>query len=738
MKPLDPKLLLIFEGEQREHVQRMRALLDALGEAAPGTENPALEETFRRAHTLKGAARAVGLESIELLAHRLETLFARVRAGSLGLDPPVVAAIHRVLDAAEDVLAGVLEGRGEADVSEAVRQIGTALGMEDGAARPAPPKHEAVVLPVPPEPPARTVRVAKGNIDDLVRSSAQLLAATAAQSRAAGQIEDLERGLREAQRAWLGRRRQAARCLRSLDGDAEFAPLFEYLQTVGGELRALEGRARAVAAEQRSGAWTLRRLGAQVHHEACRVRMTPAREVFDGFRRMVRDLARVEGKEVEFRAEGLDVEADRLVLERLRDPVMHLLRNAVTHGVETPSGRAAAGKPSAGSVVLSLEVSGDRLAVTVRDDGRGFDIRRVAEAAVRAGLITQAEADAGTPRELARLVLQPGLSTAQGVTMLAGRGMGMSVVQEEAARLHGEVTLAAGAGPGASIVLTVPLSISTHHVLLVSSGGRVFALPSRAVERLCRLAPHQIETVEGIATIRVGARTAPLARLADLLELPEGKPARDPAGDAPLLVAVLGDAGARLGLSVDAFLEHCETMVKELGLPPGCAGLSNGGVALEDGTVAVVLSPAALLERFRRSGGRSARKAPGRDAAAKSSRDILVVDDSITTRSLEKSILEAHGYQVRLAVDGLDALGQLRAQPAGLVIADVSMPRMDGFQLLEHIKADRDLAHIPVIIVTSLERPEDQNRGLSLGANAYIVKRKFDQRELLETVRQLL
>jgi two-component system chemotaxis sensor kinase CheA len=277
--------------------------------------------------------------------------------------------------------------------------------------------------------------------------------------------------------------------------------------------------------------------------------------------------------------------------------------------------------------------------------------------------------------------------------------------------------------------------------VLVGCGGHTFALPARNVERLCRVRMEEIEAADGGEAVRIGGQAVPLARLADLLEIPAPRAdaSSEAAGDngrAALPAAVLLAGERRLGVIVDAFLDERETVVKELGLAPSAMGLATGGVPLEDGTVAVLLNVSAVFERFR-----SKRGAPGLKAAETPARKrsrVLVVDDSITTRSLERSILEAHGYEVRVAVDGVEALAKLRAEQSDLVIADVRMPRMDGFELLEHMKRDPELARIPVIVVTSLESREDQERGLSLGADAYIVKRKFDQRELLNTVRQIL
>ena len=731
---MDPTLLGIFEAEQREHIERLRALL---GSAAGGAALPpaALDEALRRAHTLKGAARAVGMTRIELLVHRLEALFARLRDGALELDGPAWTAIHNALDAAEDSTAAVLAGGEEPENAAALAALETLVGMT-ARPRPEPSAPAAAVLP---EGPGDIVRVSNAHLDRLVASSSQLLAASA-HGPTSTQLDRLLRRAGELQREWEHVRGEISGRMRLENGGPGPAPLAESIRHLDGGIHALTREVRALRASHQREAWELNRLAAQVYDDSCRVRMTPAETVFGNFRRMVRELASGAGKEVEFRVHGLEVQADRLVLQALKDPVMHLLRNAVSHGIETPAERAAAGKPEIGVVELRIEAQGDRLAVTVSDDGRGIDLARVREIAIRRGLLSADDESGGEPDRVASLLLSPGFTTSGAVTPLAGRGIGLSVVEQQVSRIQGSVEFRLSGRTGAAVALSAPLSVSLHDVVLVAAGGQRYAFPNAGVERLYRVPLQNVESVDGNDVIRTGAGIVPVAGLAALLGTAGGgdEPAPNGEGEEPVLhVAVLRAGESRGGVVVDRLLDTREVVVKDLGLPPDAMRLSTGAIALEDGGVAVVLSPAAVLKRFRQA-GKQAGVRRAQPQAARPPATILVVDDSITTRSLEKSILEAHGYRVRLAVDGVEALEQLRAAPADLVISDVAMPRMTGFELLENMKKDRQLAAVPVILVTSLEDRRDQERGLSLGADAYIVKRKFDQKELLAAVRQIL
>jgi two-component system chemotaxis sensor kinase CheA len=729
---LDDRLLAAFQVEHREHLEGIRAVLAAV-EAGGSAPAGAVDEAFRRAHSLKGAARLTGLHGAEVLAHRLETLFARVREGALELDRPVVRVISQGLDAIEDWAAAVSEQRSPAAPGPALEAIDRVLGDQpEGSAVPAearsPREPAAAVAAV------ETVRVRADNLDRLLRSTGQLLTESQRQGLVTRELDGLSRRLAGLEKEWEAVRGSAAAQLRAVAEAPGLGRVAHLLGQVQQEVRALSHQARAVRLLHQRSAWTLRLLGGELQQDVRRVRMVAAESVFQGFRRMVRDLAAGEGKEIDLHVSGLEIEADRAVLQAFKDPLMHMLCNAVSHGIELPEERRAEGKPPAGRIALRLEVEGNRLHVWVEDDGRGIDPAEVAAAAVERGLLSEAEVAATAPDELARLIFRPGFSTSHRVTGLAGRGMGLSVVHEAVARLQGEVRLEPRDGPGTVFVLLVPLSVSTQRLLLVACQGQTFAVPVHAIERLLRVRLAQIETVEGRPMLLLEGQPVPLLSLAALLEL--GEAAVHVTGDM-LPVMILRGGPRRLAVAVDAFLAERDSLLQSLDAPAAHIPQLAGGILLEDGTVVLVLKPAELLVTLQPAGKlpplRTAAPAPVKKAPR-----VLVVDDSLTTRTLERSILEAHGYEVRVAVDGVEALDRLRVEPVDLVITDVQMPRMDGFQLLEEIKKDRGLAHLPVIVVTSQERREDQERGLALGADAYIVKRKFDHQDLLDTIGQII
>jgi two-component system chemotaxis sensor kinase CheA len=724
---LAPRLLAAFQVEHREHLEGIRAFLAQV--EIGGASSVAVDEAFRRAHSLKGAARLAGLGGAETLAHRLESLFAQARAGALPLSPPVLHAIAGGLDAIEDVSACVLTRRPAPDTAPALAAIAEVLS--DASTETATSAEPSATVAAPVQP-VETVRVDADNLDRLLRCAGQLLSENLRQSLVERELAGLRRRLDDLERDWEAVRDSSAAALRELAATPGLARVGRYVGRVEHEIRALARQARGVGLMHRRSSWTLGLLGNQLQEEVRRVRMVPAASLFEGFRKMMRDLAHSEDKQLDFRALGLEIEVDRLVLQVLKDPIMHVLCNAVSHGIEPPEERRRLGKPEIGAVTLRLDTLGNRLRLDIEDDGRGIDPRAVAEAAVNGGFLSTTEAAALSPPELLRQLFRPGFSTAPAVTGLAGRGMGLSVVQEAVARLQGEVSLEPGPSAGTRLTLSVPLSIATQRLLLVACQGQTLALPMHAVEQLLRVKLAQVESVEGRPMVLVEGQPVPVASLAHLLKMPRDEVQL---AAAHVLLVLLRVGSRRLAVAVDALLAERDSLVNELDAPAAQVRVLAGGILLEDGTVALVLNPAELLN-VPKQADRTLQTA---DAAPRTSAPtVLVVDDSLTTRTLEKSLLEAHGYQVRLAMDGIEALAQLRDELPDLVITDIQMPRMDGFRLLEEIRKDERLASLPVIVVTSMEKREDQERGLALGADAYIVKKKFDHQELLETIRQIV
>ncbi|WP_207484053.1 hybrid sensor histidine kinase/response regulator [Arenibaculum pallidiluteum] len=740
MTGIREKLLAAFEAEHREYLTDIGARLDRLGEG--GALGAEIEEMLRQAHSLKGAARAVDLPGIEAVAHRLEAVFIALRDGIVRFGPVQASAIRQALDAIEDLASAARGGR-PVDADSTLSALDAVL--RDG---PASAPRQTVPAARPPEPPAPqeaashdaaparpdstgTLRLEAARLDDLLRTAGELLAEQTRMDATGRQLGELDREAADLERSWAALRRAIGAAVPAFGTDAEALGLGRLSDAFEQQLRRLRRVGREVRRRHEGALRSARRTGEALGRQLRAARMTPAASVFEGARKMVRDLAADTGKEVAVEIRGLEVQADRLVLQELKDPVMHLLRNAVGHGIEPPEQRRAAGKPPEGRVSLEFRVAGDRLLVIVSDDGRGFDPAEITAAARRAGLIA-ADEPAPAGADLLELLFSSGFSTREAADSIAGRGIGLSVVREAVHRLDGTAVATRRPDGGARFRLSVPVSALARDVLLVRTGGRIFALPADGIERLMRLEAQAVGSVEGRPAIQIDGRPVRMAGLSALLGLAETSIETT---RARMPVVVLGDERPVLALGVDELLGLRNVLVRSLGLPAAPGALAAGGVVLEDGDVAVVLNPAALE--------RSLRRAPTavetrERAATRRAPVVLVVDDSLTTRTLEKSILEAHGYEVLMAVDGIEGLNRARTERPDVVVTDIQMPRLDGFGLVQAMKQDEALKEIPVVIVSSLDRREERARGLALGADAYVVKQRFDQQALLETIRQLI
>jgi two-component system chemotaxis sensor kinase CheA len=727
------KLASIFQGEHAEHLEHIRSIL-ALLENVPDTRGRSeLDEAFRRAHSLKGAARSVDLDAVEGLASGLETLFARVREGSLPLDQRMTRVIQRALEASEDCVSAFQQNRVPENPVAARMAIDDLLGARMEGPGPSSKASSEASSEPPSEPgarllPAEMVRLPAENLDRLVRSTGQILAESLRQSTVTSELDQLDRQIAEMAVECVRFRKSASASLWRLTSLPEYSTVVRHIASVERTVRGLAAQSGKARLLQQRNAWNTRRSAEQLQRDVWIARMAPAEDLFEGFRKMVRDLAREENKEIDFRLSGSSVRADRIVLQALKDPVMHLLRNAISHGIETPQERVSKGKSPVGSLTLRLDSQRGRLMIEVEDDGRGVDLNQVGR------VLSRAEPGTHSPEELARVIFRPGFSTSSTVNSLSGRGMGLSVVYETVHRLQGDVDLGPKNRAGASFVLSVPLSVSTSHLLLLSAAGQTFGIPTHGIERLYRIPLADTRTLEGRPVVHLHGHAVPLCGLTSLLKLGDTPPA---CPGQMLPVMVLKSGVRRFAIWVDEFLMERDALIQDLGMPVPTTGNISGGALLREGTVFVVLNPAGLAASCTPSAACPLRLQA--EAAVQAiSYGILVVDDSITSRSLERSILEAHGYRVRVAVDGVEALELLRAEPADLIITDIQMPRLDGFGLVEALKADAGLKRIPVIIVSSLERAEDQERGLLLGADAYVVKRKFDQTELLNAIQQMI
>ena len=746
---LQQEIVNAFQVEHKEQVEGIRSILASLEQQVPAPRDPRWDEAFRMAHTLKGGARVCSLHGVEALGHRMESLFACVREGSLGFDAKVADTIYHALDAIEDWMTTFTAGQTPASPAETLDSIEQLLRQAKAAADipiqnelPAPPASAAVEAPAEragaPSPPTEleSLRVQTQHLDAVLRSSEALFAVNADHDHLSHEMARLMGRIHDLQRECEAMRSASGAALRRLNAIPEFADVARNVDTIAQRMRQIVRQGRTVRTAQQRGAWMTRTASDDLRRAVRQTRMIAAENVLQGLRAVVRNLARDEGKEIEFRTVGLNVHADRMVLQAIKDPLLHVMRNAVVHGIESPEDRQAAGKSRTGQIQLTLTTRGNRLCVLVEDDGRGIDLDRVAREAVKRGFMQGTALEAEPNREqLWRVLFKPGFSTATTITELAGRGMGLSVVNETIARLGGSVRLGPRAGGGAVLEMVVPLIVSAERLLMVACAGQTYAIPVHAVERLLRLKDAAVQTIDGRNIVITDDAPFSLVRLSTVLGCEDADAPVD--GDELSIVAIRSSM-CRIGLVVDAFLGEREALIKSLDGAAAEVGRFSGAILLDDSQVVLVIDPMVLADSAAVSAPLTRNTGARPKEQIIKTPTILVVDDSFTTRTLEKSILETNGYDVRVAVDGVEALTVLRSEPIDIVIADVQMPRMDGLSLLKNIRDDAKFRDLPLILVTSLDEESDRQRGLDLGANAYIVKRKFDHQELLGTIQHFL
>jgi two-component system chemotaxis sensor kinase CheA len=734
---LAARLLTIFVEELAEQVQELNEHLLLL-ERAPA-DAASLGGVFRVMHTLKGAARAAGVLEIESLCHTLETDLARARDSAAPLGGAAIALLFEAADALGDARERLASGASLAGgpidvVLQHARGVGPAPGAVVAVAevrpapsvtRVAPGAAEITAVPASHAPPspaiaaptetgaAHSARTAPDQPrDELVRVGLHHVDAI---SNAAGEVTSLAAVLGE-RADDLAALRQRIRAQRESTTHQDDSALLEIDREVTRLLRRAGDDAR-----------TLGSISGRLSGTARRLRQRSLRELTETLPRVVRDVAHDLGKLAALTVTGEEVEADRVVVEALREPVLHLIRNAVDHGLESPDERRAANKAEQGAITLSISLRGDRLRLVLSDDGRGLDLAALRRALGKRGRTVPVDTHA-----LQRTIFDDGLSTRDQATTLSGRGVGLGIVRVAVERVGGTVDVTSVDGQGTTFVLELPLSIATLRALTVHVGGALFALPSAFVARVDRIDARRITHVDGRPMLPTGGHPTSVTTLAALL----GPPFVDaPLGDS-LQIVTLEMGTRRLAIIVDDLRDERELVLRPLDHAGAAASeLTVGTALLGDGEVVLILGVAVLM------GGAAplvTLALPASGAFDPSTRRILVVDDSITSRTLEQSVLAAAGYDVVTAVDGLEGWRALERGGIALVVSDVEMPHLDGFGLCERIRASERTASIPVILVTSLDQPEQRARGLEAGADAYVTKSGFDQDILLDTIRRLL
>ena len=748
----DASLLELFSLEADAQTQVLSAGLLAL-ERNP-TQADQLEACMRAAHSLKGAARIVGVDAGVSVSHVMEDCLVSAQESRLYLQPEHIDALLQGTDLLMRI-ATPGNDVGPADIEAYVALMERLLDPSQAPVKPTapPPPPEPAPAPVveelPPEPepappvtsepPRQGKRMTEGGERVLRVTAERLNSLLDLSSKSLVETQRLKPYLASLQR--LKRiQSQSVRALDTLDGQLKTQALNHEAQEALADTRRLLSEAQALLAEKTAEldefGWQAGQRAQVLYDTALACRMRPFADVLAGQVRMVRDLGRSLGKQVRLEIEGEKTQVDRDVLEKLEAPLTHLLRNAVDHGIEMPEQRLLAGKPAEGLIRLRASHQAGLLVLELSDDGNGVDLERLRGTIVDRHLSPVETALRLSEEELLTFLFLPGFSLRDKVTEVSGRGVGLDAVQHMVRQLRGAVVLEQTAGQGSRFHLEVPLTLSVVRSLVVEVGEEAYAFPLAHIERMCDLAPDDIVQLEGRQHFWHEGRHVGLVAASQLLQRPPGQSPTD-----TLKVVVIRERDAVYGIAVERFIGERTLVVLPLDDRLGKVQDISAGALLDDGSVVLIVDVEDMLRSVDKllNTGRLERIARRSQQATEAPRKrVLVVDDSLTVRELQRKLLLNRGYEVAVAVDGMDGWNALRSEDFDLLITDIDMPRMDGIELVTLLRRDSRLQSLPVMVVSYKDREEDRRRGLDAGADYYLAKASFHDDALLDAVVELI
>ena len=751
----DKELRDLFKIESAEHTQRLEEGFLRL-EKDRGNR-AVLEESFREAHSFKGAARMLGLTDIERVSHRMEDILGAANKGTIPLSSEALDRLYKGLDAVRRLVNEAVTGTlSKVNTSEIIQQLrmsskseAQAAKLTENTSRIRKTRPEISESPTPlhpfatkgpeisvPQPEAGeseiddfridTIRVETKKLDELMNHAGEL---SVTRLRIAQRLADIEHIITQWEAISKRITGNNPHPTGSLNDDMRYVPS-DMRNT---DLGSLLNSSRNALSEDSS---RLDVITGELEESIGKIRLLPFSTIFNLFPRMVRDLAKEKAKEVRLIIEGGETSADKRILEEMKDPLMHIVRNSIDHGIETPKERKQNNKPDTGTVRLRAYQTPSHVVIEASDDGRGLDIESIKRAAAKRKLFSEEALSTMTEAQIHSLIFVPGISTSAFVSDISGRGVGLDVVRVNVERLKGTIHVESLPSRGLTLKILLPLTIATARVVIVTVNEVKYSVPVEYIQTIRRINRKEIFTLEGRKSIVFDKLPVPVAHLSDILTTRyPGPPSRNPQRELfSCIILSVGDE--KLGVFVDEILDEQEIVLKPQSKILQRIKNISGSTILGTGETCMVLNPHDLIKSVRKSEAVVSEEKPEEKVETKKS--LLVAEDSITVRTQMKRILEGAGYEVTVAVDGLDAFNKLGGGRFDALISDIIMPNMNGLTLTEKIRQDKKYREMPVILVTSLASDEDRKKGIEAGANAYITKSSFDQRVLLETLRRLI
>jgi len=768
---VDKEFLFTFRAEAEERLRNMGEGLMAL-ENEPGNED-LIKKLFREAHTLKGSAGMMGFVAIKELSHRSEDILTSVQKGQVKVGKALTDLLLETLDRIEQVLPDPESGQAvETDVSDLIERLVKANSGEivstckeytrpelvnELEAKPAELQQDPVGTPSEEVPAASfapaiqnssesrascapkvmrdgdpTIRVNIERLDKLLNLMGEILVN---QIDSESQVRDLAALQREARelREVFGSLVGQADGLKENSDAGQIASLSQNLAQAEEQASIIASSIEAAASRFKENTSNRRLALDELQDRTLHVRMLPLSTIFGLYPRVVRDASNSGCKLVRLETSGEETELDKRILEQVADPLMHIIRNCIDHGIESPEARLAAGKPEQGKLRLSAFQRGDRVEIEIEDDGAGMDPARIRDIALAKGFI--GENEELSVEDAIDLLFRPGFSTAESVTDISGRGVGLDVVKNNIEKLEGYVTVESDIGVGTCFTVSLPVTLAVIKGLLVKSNEARFVIPLVSVQEMVAVPDDEVQTLGAHRGFLMRDSAVPII---DLLDYLGGGITSRTGGKTQVVVIETGNF--RLGLEVGRLLGEQEVVIKPLGSFLGKLPNVAGATILGNGEAVLVLNINELAREVKKGTHVKSRTRIQKEVhpVSESRKTVLVVEDSLVVRELQRNILEAAGYLVHTAVDGEDALEHLLKNPAHCIVTDIEMPRMNGFDLTAAIRKNRDFKDTPVIMVTSCGSDSDRQRGMDVGANAYVIKGSFDQQNLLNTIGRLV
>ncbi|WP_099190847.1 hybrid sensor histidine kinase/response regulator [Tepidibacter mesophilus] len=732
------KLRSTFTIEAYEHLRIISLSLIELEKMFVEENKKTIVETIHREfHSLKGASRAVSIKEIESICHTMENIFSKIKKETLELNEQMFDIFNESIDIIEDILSshegeikdisvimGNLKkiecgnlGKIDSIKTETVNldtginqdvNIKPKYSQEDNNIIKASKniKNEEDVkmqnintVKVTEGKTSEIVRVSKSKLDSLLLQGEEMAYAKLSSIKTAKEIKEIK----ELIDLWKK--------------EKEYTFIEMLKNNVDALLKSAENEAK-----------TIEMMTDTFIEDIKSIMLLPFYSIIEMFPKMVRDLSRHIGKEIEFISEGTEIEIDRRILEEMKDPLMHIIRNCIDHGIE---------KSSRGTINLNIvQVSSDTVKIEISDDGVGIDIEKLKEKAIINNILTQGQVNAIDDESAKMLIFKSGISTSDIITDISGRGLGLAIVYEKVQKLEGSITVRSEKAKGTTFTIILPITISTNRGIILKVEKQDFVIPTGKVEKVMRVKKDEVRIIENRATISLDGYIIPIVRLKDILEI-QDKRIEESSGDI-ISILVVNDMENKIALSVDEIIIEQEVLVKRFNKQLKKVRNIAGATILGSGQVVPILAVQDLIKSSLKNSNKSLSIVGESEKDIIQNKRIIVVEDSITSRTLLKNILESHGYIVKTAVNGLKGWELIKSEKFDIVITDVEMPEMDGFELTSKIRNDSQTCEIPVILVTSLESREDKERGIDVGASAYIVKSDFRQNNLLETIKRLI